>query len=588
VAEFTVPDDWRALPAIMLPANCYFPVLAAGGSDDRFMPLLALTLLATVLCTLLLRRFRLPALPGYFLCGFLLARLSPLSLSPGTEAAESLQRMADVGILLLMFTVGAEGSRHELKMMRRNGLAAGLWQMGLTGGLAGLTALAAGWSALASATAGVAVGLSSTAVGVKLFDDAGIREHPGARLTLGIALVQDIIVIIFLLILQGAGSSGKAPWASLAAKGIVFLACAALLSRFGVPLLLRAVSRTRSRELFTLAVLALCSGVAALGQSLGLGLSLGAFAAGVAVSGSVYSHRILADAAPFRDFFLTVFFLSVGAMVDLPSVAAAWPWVLSGIVLALTLKPVLTLLAARFSGASAAAGRAAALALAGCGEFSVVLGQEAAERGIIPGAFANGLLAVTAFSLTISPFLMKLAVSRGWLRERSAGTPLAPGKTSASAAARRVKELRDHAILCGYGTVGEMVHRGLVRLGIPVVIIELNAETVGRLKAEGHAVLFADIAQADTLELAGIDRARLLVVTFPHAETARTVITLARERNPDAMLLCRARFPDEAEMLRGVAPGGVVHDELEAGAKMLRMCSRAFGSGSEGDPIRRD
>jgi CPA2 family monovalent cation:H+ antiporter-2 len=133
-----------------------------------------------------------------------------------------------------------------------------------------------------------------------------------------------------------------------------------------------------------------------------------------------------------------------------------------------------------------------------------------------------------------------------------------------------------------------MVHRGLVRLGIPVVIIELNAETVGRLKAEGHAVLFADIAQADTLELAGIDRARLLVVTFPHAETARTVITLARERNPDAMLLCRARFPDEAEMLRGVAPGGVVHDELEAGAKMLRMCSRAFGSGSEGDPIRRD
>jgi CPA2 family monovalent cation:H+ antiporter-2 len=569
-------------------SNCYLPIVAAGGSDDRFIPVLALTLLATVLFTLVLRRFRLPALPGYFVCGFLLARLSPVSMAPGTEAADSLQRMADVGILLLMFTVGAECSRHELSLMRRNGLAAGLWQMGLTGSLAAGAAWAAGWSAPAATTAGVAVGLSSTAVGVRLFDDTGIREHPGARLTLGIALVQDIIVIAFLLILEGAGTGGKAPWAALAAKGVLFLACAALLSRIGVPLVLRAVSRTRSRELFTLAVLALCSGVAALGQTLGLGLSLGAFAAGVTVSGSVYSHRILADAATFRDFFLTVFFLSVGAMVDLTAVASAWPWVLGGVILALTLKPGLTLLAARLAGAPKVAGRAAALALAGCGEFSVVLGQEAAQKGIIGAVFANGLLAVTAFSLTISPFLMKLAVARGWLQETARSGPHAPVRTTATAAARRVRELRDHAILCGYGTVGEMVHRGLVRLGIPVVIIELNAETVGRLKAEGHAVLFADIAQADTLDLAGIDRARLLVVTFPHAETARTVITLARERNPDTLLLCRARFPDEADMLRSIAPDGVVHDELEAGARMLRMCSRAFGGNPESESSRRE
>ena len=132
-----------------------------------------------------------------------------------------------------------------------------------------------------------------------------------------------------------------------------------------------------------------------------------------------------------------------------------------------------------------------------------------------------------------------------------------------------------------------MLHRGLQRLGIPVIIIELNAETVARLLAEGHAVLFADIAQADTLELAGISRARLLVVTFPQAEIARTVITQARERNPDAVLLCRARFPDEAEMLRRVAPGGVVHDEFEAGSRMLRMCSRAFAGSSDTDGTER-
>jgi len=554
-------------------------VIAAGGGG-QFMPLLALTLLATVLLTLLLRRFRLPALPGYFLCGFLLARLSPVPMGEGTEAAALLGEMADVGILLLMFTVGAECSRHELQQLRKRGLGAGLWQVGLTGGLVVALALTCGLSSGAAVTAGMAAALSSTAVGVRLFDDTGISEHPGAKLTLGIALVQDILVIIFLLLLQSApdGGSAAARWGGLAFKALLFIGCAALLSRVAVPVLLRAVSKTRSRELFTLAVLALCAGVAALGDTLGLGLSLGAFAAGVTVSGSLYSHRILADAAPFRDFFLTVFFLSLGALVNLPVMAAHWPLILGATVLSLT------------SGSPKAAATAAALALAGCGEFSVVLCREAAERGLLSAGFANGVLAVTALSLTVSPFLMKSAAARGWFQEaprQPSPSQKGPAKPSAAAAAKRIRGITDHAILCGYGTVGQMLHRGLQRLGIPVIIIELNAETVARLLAEGHAVLFADIAQADTLELAGISRARLLVVTFPQAEIARTVITQARERNPDAVLLCRARFPDEAEMLRRVAPGGVVHDEFEAGSRMLRMCSRAFAGSSDTDGTER-
>lgn len=566
-------------------------VFAAGGGG-QFMPLLALTLLATVLLTLLLRRFRLPALPGYFLCGFLLARLSPIPMGEGTEAAELLGEMADVGILLLMFTVGAECSKHELQQLRKRGLGAGLWQVGLTGGLVAALALTCGLSAGAAVTAGMAAALSSTAVGVRLFDDTGIPDHPGAKLTLGIALVQDILVIIFLLLLQSAPDSGSAAarWGGLALKALLFIGCAALLSRIAVPALLRAVSKTRSRELFTLAVLALCAGVAALGDTLGLGLSLGAFAAGVTVSGSLYSHRILADAAPFRDFFLTVFFLSLGALVNLPVMAAHWPLIIAATVLSLTAKPLLTTLGARLSGSPKAAATAAALALAGCGEFSVVLCREAAERGLLSTGFANGVLAVTALSLTVSPFLMKSAAARGWFQEptrQASPSQKGPAKPSAAAAAKRIRGITDHAILCGYGTVGQILHRGLQRLGIPVIIIELNAETVAQLLAEGHAVLFADIAQADTLELAGISRARLLVVTFPQAEIARTVITQARERNPDAVLLCRARFPDEAEMLRRVAPGGVVHDEFEAGSRMLRMCSRAFAGSSVADNTER-
>ena len=564
-------------------------MLAAGSADERFIPLLALTLLATVMLTLALRRVRLPALPGYFLCGFVLARLSPVPMGAGTEAAELLRQMADVGILLLMFTVGAECTRHELLQLRKTGLGAGLWQMGLTGGLAGGVALLCGWTGAAAAVAGVAAALSSTAVGVRLFEDMGLQEHPGARLTLGIALVQDLLVIVALLLLEGAGAGSDAGgwerWAALAGKAVLFVGCAAVLSRIAIPRLLRAVSRTRSRELFTLTVLAVCAGVAALAQVLGVGMSLGAFAAGVVVSGSVYSHRILADAAPFRDFFLTVFFLSVGAMVDPQALAAHWEWVAAGTAAALLVKPVLTHAAGRLGGATTHGATAAALALAGCGEFSVVLCRDAAARGLIPESFAGTMLAVTAFSLTLSPFLMKAGMGLGWLEAKRGGSGQpSTGKATAASASQRVKQMEDHAILCGYGTVGQMLHRGLQRLGIPVLVVELNAETVRALLKQGHAVLFADIAQADTLELAGIARARLLVVTFPQAEIAKTVITLARERNPDAVLLCRARFPDEAEMLRGLAPDGVVHDEFEAGSRMLRLCSRAFGGGgADGD-----
>jgi CPA2 family monovalent cation:H+ antiporter-2 len=141
---------------------------------------------------------------------------------------------------------------------------------------------------------------------------------------------------------------------------------------------------------------------------------------------------------------------------------------------------------------------------------------------------------------------------------------------------KRMREVRDHAILCGYGTVGRMVHQALELLGIPVVIVELNAQTARRLIKEGHQVLFADISQGDTMDLAGVERARVIVITFPHAELARTAITIARERNPDIATLCRARFPSEVEALRAVAPAGIVHDEREAGLAMLRLCLTAY------------
>lgn len=552
----------------------------AAATADPLLPVLALTLLLTVGTALLLKKMKLPALPGYFLCGFLLARTQLLDLSPGSDGARMLTTLGDVGVVLLMFTIGTECSQHELKQLKKNGLAAGLWQLLLTWAVFSGVALlfGQGWISLLW---GVIGAVSSTAVGLKMFEEIGDSGQGGARLALGIALVQDIVVILVLLLLPalatgtGLGGAAKATgW--LALEGVAFVAAAVALSRWGIPQLLKAVSITRARDLFTLTVLALCAGIASLAQLFGLGVTIGAFAAGVAVSGSVYSHRILADAAPFRDFFLTVFFLSVGALVSPAYLLNHWLFITVASIVVLAVKIALTTFGAgRMAKAPLSAALLAGAALAGIGEFAIVVARDAAGRGLLLDEHVQLVLAVTAVTLSVSPFIIRplLPAAEKLEARRHAA---APGKTTAAQFSKRIKQLEDHTILCGYGTVGQILHKGLTRLGIPVVIIELNAETVAGLLKKGHSVLFADIAQADTLELAGVARARMIIISFPHAETARAAVTIARERNPSILTLCRARFPHEVSMLRALAPDNVVHDEMEAGIKMLRLCARGY------------
>ncbi len=553
---------------------------AGGGAEDRFLLVLTLALLLAVGTSLLLGKLKLPPLPGYFLCGVLLAVSGLVELKAGSPAAELLSQMGNVGIILLMFTIGVESSLHELVQLRRTGLVAGLAQLGLTTAAA---AAVLGWLGMSGAplalTAFLAA-LSSTAVGLKLFADFGLANHPGARLTLGVALLQDIAVILLLVLLPGITSGldlGEAARVTgiLTIKGLVFLMVAALLSRYGIPQVLRVVSHSRSREMFTLSVLALCAGIASMGSLLGLNSALGAFAAGLAVSGSVYSHRIMADAVTFRDFFLTIFFVSVGAFVDVAFFLENWRLLLAGAAGILVIKAAVLTVAGRWGGVPLRGALLSGIALSGVGEFAVVVANKAAASGLLSPLVVQTLLIEVVLTLGLSPLIMRVVIpmTRRWETVRS-GKALKP--EGGQPFGRRVREMRDHAILCGYGTVGRMVHEALERLNIPVVIVELNAQTARRLIKEGHAVLFADISQADTLELAGVDRARVIVITFPHAELARTAITIAKERNPKIATLCRARFPSEVEALRQVDPEGIVHDEREAGLEMLRLCLTAY------------
>lgn len=281
--------------------NCRAIPLAAAGEISPLFGLLTLVLVGVVLVSLVLQRFRQSLLVGYFLCGVLLANSGLLDWV-GADSGD-LDRLADLGVILLLFTLGLEFSFKEIKHLRRVALLGGGLQVGLVGIVAGGACVLFGFPFPVAIALAVAIALSSTAVSIKAFHDLGMADSPAARVALGVAIFQDILVIFFMIILPpllGQGDGEMAVGIVVAVlKGVLFLCACWFLSRHGIPQILHAVARTRSRELFTVTVVGLCAAVAFGAVQLNLSAALGAFAAGLVVSESIYSHRVLADILPF-------------------------------------------------------------------------------------------------------------------------------------------------------------------------------------------------------------------------------------------------------------------------------------------------
>lgn len=553
----------------------FMEVMGAGGTEvSSLFGLLTFVLVGVVLVSLVLFRFRQSLLVGYFVCGVILANSGVLDWIGASS--HDLDRLAELGVILLLFTLGLEFSLAEMKHLRRVALVAGSWQVGLVVLVAGGICVVSGMSVPVALAIGIAVALSSTAVSIKAFQDLGTADSPGARVALGVAIFQDLLVIFFMIVLPpllGRGEVGMAAGLGLAVlKGAFFLFACWFLSRRGIPQLLHAVARTRSRELFTVTVVGLCAAVAFGAVQLNLSAALGAFAAGLVVSESIYSHRVLADILPFKDLFLTIFFVSVGLLIDLGDVAANWGWIVCGTVGILGVKFGVGFFAARRLGVALRPCLLAAAALSSTGEFSLVLLERIAHFGIFDARpeLEQILLASTAIGMGLVPTLMRgmerlapVLEKKGWFVEK-------PTCLSELTPEGEREALRDHVIICGFGPVGRNLCRALAKCNIPVLVLELNADTVKELTLQGVKVLFADARQAESLEMAGIQRARSIAFTFPDADAAVAGMRLAREQNPEVIVYARAKFSAEADRLRAQGANHVFHDERESGQAMIK------------------
>lgn len=556
-----------------------FLLLGAAGVPPMFS-LLAFMLVGVVVASLVLLKLRQSLLVAYFLCGLAIANTGLLEAVAGGEAREAVASMSEIGVMLLLFVLGMEFSLGELKHLRRYAFFGGTAQVVLT-------MLVAGWVAhdvfqLAwpmSLTIAVACALSSTAISVKLYHDMGLSASSGARFALGVAIFQDIFVILFLVLMPALFPGGDKSMGSALAitlgKGIAFVAFAILLSRYVIPRLLHAVSETRSRELFTLTVAGLCVGVAFLAALMNLSLVLGAFVAGLAVSECIYKHRILSDIAPIKDLFLTIFFVSVGLGIDLRAALEYWQLILllaAGIIFGKTL---LVASLARFSRLSWRAAVYAGIGLGSAGEFSLVLLTKTPDVSLMPDSVSDPLMAAMALSMAMVPVFMSCGKSLGeWLEHHLPSLRGHPSPTLPPA--QRVRGLADHAIICGYGPVGRTLAQSLADEGIASLVIDLNADAVRELHSNGQAALFADARQPEVWDLCSIEQARLVAFTFPATPEIAGAIQFVRERNPVMTVLARTKFSGEAETLKAAGVDIVILDEVESGRAVIREARGVF------------
>lgn len=558
-------------------------LLASGGPNAAppFFTLLTVVFMGIIAIALVLAHFRQSLLAGYFICGVILANCGILDHIPNSDV--SIQALSEVGIILLMFTLGLEFSIDELRHLRKTALVGGGIQMFICTAAFGLGLhYATGMDMSHSLTVGAIMGLSSTAVALKSFQEFGLSGTSGAKMAVGIALFQDIAAIMLVAIMPQIFTASPSSWSTAlnigmaVLRGLVFLGAAWLIGHYLLPRIMLAVARTKSRELFTLMVFAICSGIAMLASLLGLSIALGAFTAGLFVSSSYYSHRVLSEVLPFKDLFLTIFFVSAGLLIDIDDLWEHLGHVATFAAFVLAIKFVACVVAASFLKIPGRMGIMASTALTNVGEFSLVLIPFMQEITPIPALVTTNVYAIAAVSMGMTPLLMKAARKLTPLLVRIPGLKTKRERLSVETMITRVEGIKDHAIICGYGPVGRRLHENLAQYGIPCIIIDLNADTVKALLNDGHLAFLGDIQHQITMDLAGIRTARLIAFTFPDPAPALSTYMQIKGVNADITVIARAKFRSEVALLHHAGITNVIHDEMETGAAAVRLAKRSF------------
>ena len=529
---------------------------------------LAVIFAVSVLVVLVFHRFRLPALPGFIVAGLLLGP-NALGLVADVHAVEAL---AEVGVILLLFTIGIEFSLARLREMARQVVGVGLLQVGLTAAAATVLGLVLVSRWQVAVFLGLLVALSSTAIVLKLLKDRGEIDAPHGRLATAILIFQDLCVVPIMLLvpfLAGTAKGGAAGMAVALGKAALIVVGVIVAARLLVPRLLREILKTRSRELFLISIILLVTLTALGTAAAGASLALGAFLAGLVLSESDYGHQALAELLPFRDVFISLFFVAVGMLVDL-AFLRNHPWVtVSGVALVLGGKTVFAAVAPMLMGSASRVALLAGLAVAQIGEFSFVLAREGQTTGLLSAPLYQTFLAVAVCTMLLTPFLIQggPVIVQGLERVLPLRRLLPESRTPLPEVAQ--DQLRDHVIIAGYGLNGRNLAAALRSVGVAYYIVELNAQTVRQARAQGEPAFYGDATREEILHALGVDRARLFVVAISDPAATRRMVRVARGVNQDLFIIARTRYVVEIPELTRLGADVVIPEEFETSVEIF-------------------
>lgn len=539
---------------------------------------LLVVIAASLVVVVVLRRLRVPPVVGFLVSGILIGP-GGLKLVGDREAVEML---AEVGVALLLFTIGLKFSLREMLRLRHWVFGAGLLQVlltiGATLGACRLLDLPPRFGVFA----GFLVSLSSTAIVLKLQEQRGESHTPFGRLCLSVLIFQDLAVVPLLLLVPML-ETGLADWMAallglLRSLGLVALLLAA--ARLLIPPVLETVVRVRSPEVFVLTIIALAMGTAYVSAQAGLSLALGAFLAGIVISETDYSHHVIAQIMPVRDALSSLFFISVGMLVY----PAAWLDAVGTLALLIpgliVLKALVVLLVALLFGLGLRNGLLAGLALAQVGEFSFLL-LRAAGPGLLDETTGQLLLSSSVATMLLTPLLMAVAPAAA-VRLQAAAQGLAPlpgrSHSDAAADADAPSPLSDHVVIVGYGVNGHNVARVLTRLEVPFVVVELNPYIAREVVEAGAPLVYGDACQEPLLRQAGVERARVLVIAVADPLAVRCITAIARGMKADLRLIVRTRFVAEVEELTQLGADEVIPEEFETSLELVGSVMTAYGA----------
>jgi len=550
-------------------------VEAGGGSAAWLTEVVALVVAGAVIAYLCQRAGIVPIV-GFLLAGVL---IGPNALGL-VRSEEVVEQVAEVGVILLLFTIGLEFSIGRLMAIRRLIFGGGLLQVGLaTAAVTGLL-VALGQSWQVGVFTGFLVALSSTAIVLKLNADRGVTNSPQGQVALGLLLFQDLAIVVMVLLLPMLSGEGGSALEVLRALGVAAAVIAVVLvvARRAMPKVLEVVARACSPEVFLLSVVAICLGTAYLTSLAGVSVSLGAFLAGLVVSESRFSDQAFGEVLPLQIIFSAVFFVSVGMLLDLGFLMANLPLVLLVVAVVLVVKVVTTALSARLLGYSLPVAAAAGFTLAQVGEFSFVLERAGAASGLTPaGLGATGsqtFIAATVVLMVATPLLARAGdLFAG--RMPSRGTRVEAVDPD-DAPVDPEPGLRDHVIVAGYGQAARVIADVLDDVRIPHVITTLSPEGASEAQENGHHVVLGDAGRQRTLLQAGIGAAQVLVVADDDPAVAQRVAAVARTLNPDAEILVRTRHNTEVDAIAEAGATHVVTEEHASAAALAEKVLRGY------------